>query len=125
MSKLNLFDKPAHFLSSRAGMRGRERNLKIVSVTKKFLNGRVTENRVESMIRGTFEPMSPVEAQLMPEGLRDYAWYNLLTTHHVQLPLDSIVTFMGKDYRIRTAINLLHRGFMKYECLEDFNGPRS
>lgn len=95
-------------------------------VTKVVENFQVKETMLNISFQGVWQPFSPKQLLLKPEGQRSWSWFWLHAETGLNLEPDQVVTYVNKQYRVMAKNDYNLYGYVEYHLIEDFtdSGPQ-
>lgn len=91
----------------------------IILIRKEIIDYNLIEQERHIKIKGMVQNLSTQELQLMPEGMRNWKHYKLLSTTHFKN--DDILIINNKRFRITGTDNDdTYYGFWRYYMVEDY-----
>jgi len=91
-------------------------------VTKTVEGFQVVENMVEISFRGVIQPLDGRKLELKPEGQRQWDWLMVHSDPSLNLELDSILEYLGTQYRVMSKKDYSQYGYVYYEIVNDYTG---
>lgn len=91
-------------------------------VTKDVESFQASETKVDVKFRGVIQPLKNRDLLIKKEGERAWTWYNLHSDISLQLDVDDVVTYLGKQTRIMARKDYKIYGYMYYELVQDWTG---
>jgi len=98
--------------------------LEMMNITKGVNGFEVIETGTVTRFRGLIQPLSNRQLMLKPEGERAWTWLMLHAERVLELEVDDIMTFRGKDTRVMAKKDYEIFGFAYYELVQDWTGSR-
>lgn len=92
------------------------------TVVKTIVNFQVVETPTNLNFLGVWQPQSPQQLALKPEGQRAWQWYTLHAQLGFPLNPDDVVTYQGVQYRVSSKRDYSQYGFLEYEMHQDYSG---
>lgn len=94
-------------------------------VVKTTVGFEVKETMTEIQTQGVIQPLSARRLYLKPEGQRAWTWLWLHADPGLNLKVDSVVTYKGKQTRVMAKKNYEECGYVEYELVQDWTdaGP--
>lgn len=97
-------------------------NITFGVVTKTVVNAQVVETMEEVTFKGVWQPLTERKLMLKPEGQRAWSWYWLHADPALNLPVDNVVVYLGKQFRVMAKKNYELYGYVEYELVQDYTG---
>lgn len=91
-------------------------------VTKTVTGFQVVETVEEIFFEGVWQPLREQALFLKPEGQRDWEWFQLHATPVLDLANDSIINYLGVQYRILFRKDYKLNGYIEYHLINDYTG---
>lgn len=91
-------------------------------VTKTNVGFEVVETVDNVSFRGVIQPLSGRDLLIKPEGQRAWKWTMLHSDITLDLKIDSIVTYLGLQYRVMSKKDYRIYGYYYWELVEDYTG---
>lgn len=91
-------------------------------VTKTVEGFQVVENMVEISFRGVIQPLDGRKLELKPEGQRQWDWLMVHSDPSLNLELDSVLEYLGTQYRVMSKKDYSQYGYVYYEIVNDYTG---
>lgn len=104
------------------GLRNWYQKMKLLKITKTVDNFVAKESTMAIDCFGTFQPMSPAQIQMRPEGQRDWKWFIIHTNTALPLEGDDVFKYLGKNYRVKDHNDARLYGVFQYNVVEDYQG---
>lgn len=91
-------------------------------VTKEVENSQVVEAMTEVNFLGVIQPLSARDLMIKPEGERDWKWYRVHADPSLVLDPDSVIKYLGEQYRVKANWDYKIYGFVEYHLVKDYEG---
>ncbi len=91
-------------------------------VTKVIEGFQVTETMENINFYGVIQPLRSRDLMLKPEGQRAWTWLWLHSDPSLQLNVDDVVTYIGKQTRVMGKKNNALYGYLEYQLVQDWTG---
>jgi hypothetical protein len=91
-------------------------------ISKSVVNFQAIETPTQVTGQGMIQPLRQRDLQLMPEGQRAWSWVRIFTDTSLEFGVDEVVSYLGKQYRIMSALDYSLYGFFEYGAIEDWTG---
>lgn len=91
-------------------------------VTKTTSGFEVVETMHEIEFQGVIQPLTGRRLMLKPEGQRAWTWFWLHADPGLNLQVDSVVIYRGKQTRVMAKKNYTIYGYVEYELVQDWTG---
>ncbi len=82
----------------------------------------VVETKVTTDFRGVWQPMSDRKLMMKPEGQRQWKWFTCHADPSLILETDSVITYLGEQYRVESMRDYKLYGYVEYHLVQDFTG---
>lgn len=94
----------------------------VTKVTRAF---QVVETGTPITFRGVIMPLSARRIELKPEGQRAWTWLQLFSDPVLELDVDDVVLYLGKQTRVMATTDYRLYGYVLYELVQDWTnaGP--
>lgn len=91
-------------------------------VTKVTSGFEVIETMTETLFSGVIQPLTARKLNLKPEGQRAWTWLQLHADPSLDLEVDSVVIYLGRQTRIMAKKDYSIYGYIEYELVQDWTG---
>lgn len=91
-------------------------------VTTTVENFQSVQVQTEVSFQGVWQALTERQLMLKPEGERAWSWYWLHADPSLTLDTDSVVTYLGKQYRVMSNKDYALYGYIEYHLVEDWTG---
>lgn len=91
-------------------------------VTKTTKNFQVVEDMEQITFQGVWQPFTSRQLLLKPEGQRAWSWYMVHADPSLQLEVDMVINYIGKQYRVMQKMDYSLYQYIQYDIIEDFTG---
>lgn len=91
-------------------------------VVKTVEGYQVVETETPISFRGVIQPLMPRQLFLKPEGQRAWTWFMLHSDPSLELQVDDVVSYLGKQTRVMARKNYKIYGYIYYELVQDWEG---
>lgn len=91
-------------------------------IVKTVVNFNVVEDAVDTEFFGVWQPFTPRQLAIRPEGERKWPWFTLHALPSPSLQPDDIVIREGVQYRVMSKKNYSQYGFNEYTLTQDYSG---
>ena len=71
---------------------------------------------------GVWQPMSPAQLRMKPEGQRVWPWFVCHTLNPIGLKQDDVIVFLGVEYRVMSVTGWNQYGYYEYHLVSDWKG---
>lgn len=92
------------------------------TIVKSIVNFNVVETPTSVSFLGVWQPFSPKQLEMKPEGQRSWSWFSC----HAQLTLilvpDEVITYLGVQYRVMAQQDYRLYGYLEYHLVQDYTG---
>lgn len=94
-------------------------------VTKETVNFQAVETSEDINFQGVWQPLTERQLQLKPEGQRAWSWFWLHADPSLTLQVDSVIKYLGIQYRVMSHKDYRLYGYVEYHLVEDWtdSGP--
>ena len=94
-------------------------------ITKVVSDFQVIESVVDTTFMGLWQPLTGRTLNMRPEGQRQWSWWMLHAQLALDLKIDDIIVYLGKQYRVMHKLNYALYQYQYYELVEDWvnSGP--
>jgi len=105
----------------RAAFAGWTTQLTFKKITQQVVDGWVQTVETAVNVRGVWQPMSPEDIVLKPEGQRSWSWF-LLHIEGNQTPFQTNdrLEFQGTQYKVMGLKDYRLNNYVQYEAILDF-----
>lgn len=91
-------------------------------ITKTILDFQVVETVVDMSFHGVWQPLTGRQIMMKPEGQRAWNWFMLHSDIQIDLKIDDIIVYLGKQFRVMNNKDYSLYGYRYYELVEDWTG---
>lgn len=91
-------------------------------VTKTVTGYQVLETEDPYSFMGVIQPLTNRQIAYKPEGQRAWTWLMLHADPALELNVDDVVSYLGKQTRIAARKNYTQYGYIYYELVQDWEG---
>lgn len=91
-------------------------------VTKTVEGFQSVETVVDVNFLGVIQPLSTRQLMLKPEGQRAWSWYWVHADPSLNLLVDSVIRYNGRQARVMAKKNYDIYGYVEYEIVQDWTG---
>lgn len=91
-------------------------------VVKTTQNFQVIETKTDVSFMGVWQPLTDRQLALKPEGQRSWKWFMLHAQPTLVLDTDSVVTYLGVQYRVMSQKDYKLDGYIEYHLVNDYTG---
>lgn len=91
-------------------------------VVKTVQNFQAVETKTSVNFQGVWQPLSERQLMMKPEGQRQWKWFWLHAEPSLVLEPDSIITYLGIQYRVMTQKDYRLYGYLEYHLVDDYTG---
>lgn len=92
----------------------------IITKDVKFFQNNEAVNLINFL--GVWQPFTPAQLKLKPQGQRDWSWFMLHAEPGLVLKDDDVVEYSGVQYRVMETNDYAAYGFNEYHLVEDYTG---
>lgn len=89
-------------------------------VTKAVVNSVVTETLTTTVSKGVWQPFSPQQLLLKPEGQRAWKWFTVHALPSLILSPDDVFVFKTVRYRVMQKLDWKEYGYVEYHIIQDY-----
>ena len=89
-------------------------------IVKSTVNFELQETISNLSFQGLWQPLRPQQLKMKPEGERKWRWFQVFSNPALVLDIDSIITYLGTNYRVMGKEDFSLEGYARYELLEDY-----
>jgi hypothetical protein len=82
----------------------------------------VVENSAPIEFWGVIQPFTPRQLMMRPEGERAWSWFTLHAEPAVNLKVDDVILYLGKQYRVMAQTDFRLYGYVLYQLVQDWTG---
>jgi hypothetical protein len=91
-------------------------------VTTTVQNFRSVQTQVQVQCKGVWQPFTDKQLMLKPEGERARSWWWLHADPSLTLEPDSVVTYLGVQYRVMSQKDYRLYGYVEYQLVQGWTG---
>lgn len=91
-------------------------------VTKTVVDFVAVETPTNFTFMGVWQPYSPRQLLMRPEGERKWKWFICHAEPGVPLDPDEVITYLGEQYRIMEQTDYTLYGYIEYHLINDYTG---
>ncbi len=91
-------------------------------VTKTVIDFQVVETMTPINFMGVIQPLSGRDLMMKPEGQRSWNWIMVHSNPSLDLLPDSVINYLGVQYRVMVKKNYKLYQYKYYELVQDFTG---
>lgn len=91
-------------------------------VTKVVTDFQVVETVQEVQFMGVWQPLSERQLLLKPEGQRAWSWYWVHSDPSLDLKVDNIVIYLGRQFRVMAKKDYTLYQYQEYQIVTDWTG---
>ncbi len=106
--------------SVRGTLLGWFRPLTMVFVKTTVTDGHAKPIEYELKTSGMIQAGDPEKLEMKAEGERSWEWFVLHTLPNVQMQTDDRVSIRGVKFRVMNRTDWADYGFMRYDCIRDY-----
>ena len=92
------------------------------TVVKTVVNFQVVETPTVYNFQGVWQPFTPEQLLIKPEGQRSWKWFTLHAQPSLVLNTDDVIKYNSVQYRVMSKMDWSLYGYLQYEIIEDFSG---
>lgn len=92
------------------------------TVVKSIVNFQVVEVGTSITFQGLWQPFQSKDLQIKPEGQRTWQYSRVYAQINLALPPDSVITYLGTQYRVISTSDFSQHGFYEYFLVQDYSG---
>jgi hypothetical protein len=104
------------------GMKDTFQPMVFEKVVKTVVGFSVHETAVPTNFMGNWQPLTPRQLALKPEGQRAWSWFLLFADPVLTLQVDEVVNWLGKQTRVMSRKDYGLYGYVAYELVQDWTG---
>lgn len=91
-------------------------------VEKTVENFQVIETQTQVAFMGVIQPFTERQLLIKPEGERARSWFWVHADPSLILKTDSVVIYLGKQYRVMSNKDYRLYGYVEYQLVLDYTG---
>lgn len=91
-------------------------------VTKNNIGFQAVEVGAPVNFQGVVQPFTPKQLLMRPEGERGWTWQTLTAQNWLELQVDDVVIFQGRQTRVMSRKNCKIYGYIEFSLLQDWSG---
>lgn len=91
-------------------------------VTTVVDNFQSVQTQVQTSFQGVWQPFTDRQLLLKPEGQRAWSWFQIHADPSLTLNVDSVIIYLGKQYRVMTHKDYSLYKYVEYHVIEDYTG---
>jgi hypothetical protein len=91
-------------------------------ITKTTQNYIVIETKEDVSFQGVWQPFSPKQLTIKPEGQRSWSWFTCHAEPGLVLLPDEIISYLGVQYRVMAQNDYRLYGYVEYHLIQDYTG---
>lgn len=91
-------------------------------VEKTVSGYQVVETMTPIQFMGVWQPLTERQLMLKPEGQRAWSWFWVHADPSLTLEVDSVITYLGVQYRVMTHKDYRLYGYVEYHLIQDWEG---
>lgn len=91
-------------------------------VTTTVQNFQSVQVQTDFSFMGVIQPLTERQLMLKPEGQRAWSWFLLHADISLRLEVDSVVNYLGKQYRVMSNKDWSLYGYLEYHLVTDWTG---
>lgn len=95
-------------------------NMTFIQIVKTVVNFQVVETPTKIDFQGVWQPFSPKQLALLPEGQRAWSWFMCHADPNLKLDTDEIIKYEGQNYRVMANNDYTHYGYREYHLVQDY-----
>ena len=103
-----------------SGMNGWFRPMTFTLVTKTMVDYVIVETLNEISFRGVWQALGSNDLKILPEGQRNWSWWQVHSDISLDLKLDDIIFYQEIRYRVMKKIDHSGYGFYEYHIIRDY-----
>lgn len=85
-------------------------------------NFQAVQEKVSVSFQGVWQPFTDRQLQMKPEGQRSWSWWTCHADPSLVLDTDSIITYLGVQYRVLYQRDYRLYGYVEYHLVQDYTG---
>lgn len=91
-------------------------------VTTEVANFQAAQEQEQVSFMGVIQPLTERQLLLKEEGQRARTWYWVHSDPSLKLEVDSVIIYLGVQYRVMTHKDYSLYGYVEYHLVEDWTG---
>lgn len=91
-------------------------------VVKTVSGFQVVETTTPIQFMGVWQPLTERQLMMKPEGQRAWSWFWVHADPSLILQVDSVITYLGVQYRVMTHKDFRLYGYVEYHLVQDWEG---
>ena len=104
----------------RSTVEGWMQPMTIFLITQTTVNSKTVETKTQKDFKGTWQPMSRSELQYRPRDQRHWKWFKIHSTIDLSLNVDDIISYNGREYRVKDEGQYELYGYRDYSLIERY-----
>lgn len=80
------------------------------------------QTQTQVSFQGVIQPLTERQLMLKPEGQRAWSWFWVHADPTLTLEVDSVITYLGVQYRVMSHKDYRLYGYVEYHLVEDWTG---
>lgn len=105
----------------KAAFSGWQSNITVQHITQEIENGFVKQNERCVCLKGTWQPLSPEEIALKPDGQRSWEWIDLhIEGNKILFATNDLVIYRGIKYKIMAVKDYTLNNYSEYHLVLDY-----
>lgn len=89
-------------------------------ITKENINFQTVETSTDVSTQGVWQPLSPQQLMMKPEGQRQWKWFQVHALPGLNLRPDDRLVYLGTKYRVMAVLDYKLNGYMEYHVIDDY-----
>src|SRR5690606_18612988 len=94
-----------------------------VKITKETINFQIVETEEIINLKGVWQPMSPKQISILPEGQRSWSWFTIHCNSGSKINIDDIISKDGTRFRVMQRLSYPEYGYYEYHVCLDYQVP--
>lgn len=91
-------------------------------ITKEQVAFNTVERGVDIKFRGVWQPLSPQQLRIKPEGQRNWKWFMCHSDVDLELNTDEVIKYEGTQFRVMSKKDYVKYGYYEYHLVDDYTG---
>lgn len=106
--------------SMRQTVAGWQQPLGLTRIEKRQVDYQTVDVEVPIPGQGVWQPFTPEQLSIRPEGERSWKWFEVHATTDLVLQTDDVVARRGTTYRVMADLGYDDNGFRVYHLVSDY-----
>ncbi len=91
-------------------------------VVKTVSGFQVVETETQVSFMGVWQPLTGRQLLMKPEGQRQWDWYWVHSDPSLNLKVDDVIIYLGKQYRVMAKKDYSLYQYIEWHLVEDYTG---